>query len=208
MILVEQLSTRSFSLLSYLLCDRDSGECIIVDPPLDIARRINPGEVNIKAVINTHIHPDHTLGNRSLSAWLPILAHRDEDRWFLKGYNTFFTMLLSRHVQPRISFSLDEGTRIALGGTTIEVLHTPGHSPGSICLSWEGNLVSGDTVFAEGIGRTDIPGGSMEKLKESMKRIMHMKDDTVIWPGHSYGGKTRSTVRDVTPFLSWALENL
>jgi glyoxylase-like metal-dependent hydrolase (beta-lactamase superfamily II) len=86
-------------------------------------------------------------------------------------------------------------------------MHTPGHSPGSICLSWEGNLLTGDTVFAEGIGRTDIPGGSMPRMKESITRIMALPDGTIIWPGHSYGGRYRAALGDIRPFLRGVVEN-
>jgi len=95
-----------------------------------------------------------------------------------------------------------------VGDNLIKVLHTPGHSPGSICLYWDGNLISGDLVFAEGIGRTDIPGGSMSLLKKSIRDIMTLPGDTIIWPGHSYGGIRRETIYGVTPFLKKVVTQL
>jgi glyoxylase-like metal-dependent hydrolase (beta-lactamase superfamily II) len=164
--------------------------------------------LKIQAVINTHIHPDHTMGNRDLANMAPVLAHPAENTWYLRFYNTLFTFLLTGRIQPRISFTLSEKARISLGDTNIEVLHTPGHSPGSICLYWGENLISGDTVFAEGIGRTDIPGGNMADLKKSISRIMDLPDRTVIWPGHSYGNKMRATLAEIKPSLSWVITNL
>jgi hydroxyacylglutathione hydrolase len=208
MLIVEQLTTHSFSLLSYIIRDEGSAECLIIDPPRDITSRIDLETFRIKAVINTHIHPDHTLGNRSLADMAPILAHHMENTLLLRCYNAVFTFLLSGRIQPKISFTLSEKTNLVLGEKAIEVLHTPGHSPGSICLYWKGNLISGDTVFVEGIGRTDIPGGSMALLKRSITRIMDLPGETVIWPGHSYGGAKRATITEATPFLRWVLNNL
>jgi glyoxylase-like metal-dependent hydrolase (beta-lactamase superfamily II) len=164
--------------------------------------------LRIKAVINTHIHPDHTMGNRDLAKMAPVLAHPAENIWFLRFYNTLFTFLLTGRIQPRISFTLSENARIILGDTSIEVLHTPGHSPGSICLYWGGNLISGDTVFADGIGRTDLPGGSMAHLKKSITRIMDLPEDTLIWPGHSYGNKMKATLAQIRPYLSWVITSM
>lgn len=208
MLRVEQLATERFSLLSYIIRDEASGECLIIDPGLYIIHESCLDHLAIKAVINTHIHPDHTMGNHSLSGRAGILAHPGENIWYLKLYNALLTAVFSGRMQPRISFTLSEKQPITLGDTAIEVLHTPGHSPGSICLYWEGNLISGDTVFAEGIGRTDLPGGSMRLLKQSISRILGLPDDTIIWPGHSYGSRCKAMLSEIRPFLSWVLTNL
>ena len=208
MLTVEQLITNSFSLLSYIIRDEERTECLIIDPPRDITSRIDLDTLRIKAVINTHIHPDHTLGNRSLAGMAPILAHPGENTLALRCYNAVFTFLLSGRIQPRISFVLSEENKVVLGNTSIEVLHTPGHSPGSICLYWDGNLIAGDTMFVEGIGRTDIPGGSMVHLKKSIAKIMDLPGETIIWPGHSYGGAYRTTISEATPFLKWVVNTL
>jgi glyoxylase-like metal-dependent hydrolase (beta-lactamase superfamily II) len=208
MLSIEQIVTNNFSLLSYIIHNESTHECLIIDPPQDIARRVDLDSLRIKTVINTHIHPDHTMGNRGLANMAPVLAHPGENTWFLRSYNTLFTFLLTGRFQPRISFTLSENARIILGDTDIEVLHTPGHSPGSICLYWDGNLISGDTIFAEGIGRTDIPGGNMAHLKKSITRIMDLPDNTLIWPGHSYGNKMKATLAQIRPFLSWVITSL
>jgi hydroxyacylglutathione hydrolase len=207
MLIIEQLATRNFSLLSYIIRDDMTNECLIIDPPANMASRVRLNDLNLKAVINTHIHPDHTLGNARLASRAPILAHPEENVWFLKGYNSFFSFAMTGRLQPKISFSLTEDSPLVLGDTSIRVIHTPGHSPGSICLYWQGNLIAGDTVFVQGVGRTDIPGGSSSLLKDSIRKIMHLPGDTMIWPGHSYGG-SRATLDQIRPMLEWVVKTL
>ena len=89
---------------------------------------------------------------------------------------------------PRLDFCLTDGQQLKLGGSAITVLHTPGHSPGSICLYWPGNLLSGDTLFAAGWGATHFPGGSAKAMRLSLQRLSELPGDTTVWPGHSYGG--------------------
>jgi hydroxyacylglutathione hydrolase len=186
MLSIEQVASKDFNLLSYVIHDEASGECLIIDPPRRIEHRTDIDSLRIKATINTHIHPDHTMGNKGLAEISPVLAHPDENTWFLRSYNTLFSFFLTGRIQPRISFTLSE----------------------NVCLYWEGNLISGDTVFAEGIGRTDIPGGSMAHLKKSITRIMGLPEDTLIWPGHSYGNKMKATLGDIRPYLSWVIRSL
>ncbi len=205
MLKIEQIDSSSFSLLSYVIFDEASHEGIIVDPPLYMYHYANLDLLKIRAVINTHIHPDHTMGNRSLSKMSPVLAHTRENTWYLRLYNSVLTAALTGKPQARISFSLKDKERIVLGENPIQVLHTPGHSPGSICLHWEGNLVSGDLVFAEGIGRTDLPGGSMAHLKKSIAIILGLGPETIIWPGHSYGNRKTAVLKEIKPFLSRVL---
>ncbi|HPI92741.1 MAG TPA: MBL fold metallo-hydrolase [Deltaproteobacteria bacterium] len=208
MLIVEQIATKSFSLLSYVIWDDESMECIVVDPPSDMLRRIDLTGMDLKVVINTHIHPDHTSGNRLFKDRAPILAHVGENTMALRLFNAVFSLFISFRTQPHISFSLSEGTNIVLGRHAITIMHTPGHSPGSICLSWDGNILTGDTVFAEGIGRTDIPGGSMACMKQSIGRIMTLPDETLIWPGHSYGNTYGATLGGIRPFLRWVVQHL
>lgn len=208
MLTVEQFETVSYSLLSYVVRDEDSRECVIIDPPPDIHRRMDLLNERITAVINTHTHPDHTLGNHWFRGRVPILAHTNEGSVSVRFFNAAFGLLMTGRFPSAITCSLTEGARIPLGRNALSVMHTPGHSPGSICLSWAGILISGDTVFAEGIGRTDIPGGSMAQLKKSIQRILSLPDETAIWPGHSYGSRRTATLGQVRRFLNWVVHNL
>ncbi len=116
MLSIEQIATQGFNLLSYIIRDEAIGEGIIIDPPHHITHRPGLEVMRIKAIINTHIHPDHTMGNRELADMAPVLAHPQENTWFLRFYNTLFTFVLTRRIQPRISFTLSENAHDHPGG--------------------------------------------------------------------------------------------
>lgn len=207
MLNIRQIAGPSFALLSYILTDSETGQCFIIDPPADIGSHVDIDTLNIKAVINTHIHPDHTMGNHLFSGKAPILAHTDEGGLFGRIVNSSLAAVFTARIPPKISFTLTEGQDLHLGKIPIRILHTPGHSPGSICLSWPGNLITGDTVFVQGIGRTDIPGGSLEAIRKSIERILAFPGDTIIRPGHSYGGKYHASLQEISPFLKQILQS-
>ncbi len=208
MLNIEQIASRSFALLSYIITDKDSGECFIIDPPSDMNARIDLNALKIKAVINTHIHPDHIMGNHLFAGKAPILAHADEGGLFQRFANSSMAAVFSSHLPPKISFTLTEESDLKLGGTEIKVIHTPGHSPGSLCLYWPGNLISGDTIFIQGIGRTDIPGGSTVKIKSSIERLLTLPGETIVWPGHSYGEKYSAPINTIRPMLNHIIRSI
>ncbi len=208
MLTVKQIATPSFALLSYVIQDSDTGECLIIDPCTDIRSHIRPYAMEIKAVINTHLHPDHTMGNHFFAGKVPIRAHRGDSGFIMRAMHSVLSSVYTTRIPPKISFDLEEGTTIPIGDTSIEVIHTPGHSPGSICLYWPGNLISGDTVFVGNIGRTDIPGGNALTLRESIKKILALPPDTKVWPGHYYMDKYSSTLAQESSFLNWVVEKM
>jgi hydroxyacylglutathione hydrolase len=208
MLEVKQISTAAFALLSYIIQDPLTKECLVIDPPSGIQPYIDSETMNIKAVINTHLHPDHTMGNSFFSGKVPIRAHPGERGFIMRAFNSVISTLYTAKIPPRISFDLEDQTTISLGDTSIMVLHTPGHSPGSICLYWPGNLICGDTVFVGNIGRTDIPGGNTQKLRESIRKIMTLPPDTIIWPGHHYMDSYTSTLSRESSFLTRVIDSI
>lgn len=207
MLAITPIETPGFALLSYVVREPLSQECLIIDPPRQIGAWIGNGE-RIKTVVNTHIHFDHTQGNPHFRGRNRVLAHRAENSILMRAVNTGFTLLTSGRIQPPIDFTLNDGDRIMLGDVPLTVLHTPGHSPGSICLYWPGNLIAGDTIFAGGIGRTDIPLGNSAALKRSISRLMELPEDTLVWPGHNYGTTYPVTMQANRRALVWALNTL
>jgi hydroxyacylglutathione hydrolase len=208
MLEVKQIATAAFELLSYIIRDPLTGESLVIDPPSGIKSHIDSQTMNIKAVINTHLHPDHTLGNSFFGGKVPIRVHPGDSGFIMRAFNSVFSTLSTAKFPPRISFDLEDKSTILLGDTSIVVMHTPGHSPGSICLYWPGNLISGDTIFVGNIGRTDIPGGNPQKLQESIQKIMTLPPDTVIWPGHHYMDTFTSTLSRESSFLNRVMDIL
>jgi glyoxylase-like metal-dependent hydrolase (beta-lactamase superfamily II) len=162
----------------YVVGDKDSGEAAVIDPGLDteseaqhILDEIERNGLRIKYIINTHGHPDHNGGNQTLrnNSHAPILIH-DADASMLNG--------------PPADRRLSEGDTIEIGNLKLRVIHTPGHSPGSIALLAEDYVFSGDTLFAGSIGRYDLPGASLNELVNSLKKLLTLPDHVKVCPGH------------------------
>ena len=205
---LKQIATKRFTLLSYIICEPKSREAIIVDPPAEIQRMANINDIRIKAVINTHTHPDHTLGNSYFKKRAPIMTHPGDNRLYLNAIKSAITLLLTAKIPPKTDILLSDDDEIILGDTNIRVIHTPGHSPGSICLYWPGNIITGDTIFVGGIGRTDVPFGDAHAMKKSIERILALPDETFLWPGHYYYNRYSSTLGENKGFLKGVLDSL
>ncbi len=144
---------------------------------------INSGE--IRYLVNTHCHPDHFEGSLSfIGKNIPICMHEDEISFYNTQGPKFFQMFGMQFPVVDFQVSMKEGPW-KIGGTDLEVYHTPGHSPGSVCIYWKEKktLVCGDLVFEQSVGRVDFPGGDGKKLIESIKKISRL-DVEVLLPGH------------------------
>jgi glyoxylase-like metal-dependent hydrolase (beta-lactamase superfamily II) len=185
----------------YLIGDRESGEALIVDPAYDIAGLLSVLEqdgMRCTGALATHYHPDHvggTMGGFSIpgvddllaAASVPIHVQDDEAEWVLRVTNLSDGDLV-RH---------QSGDTVMVGEIPIELIHTPGHTPGSQCFLVDGCLVSGDTLFLEGCGRTDLPGGDPAALYDSLNhKLSKVPDDAVLFPGHLYSPEPSATMAD------------
>ena len=179
-----------FSSNCYLLFD-DAEQCAIaVDPsiPFDEVKSELPKSLSIEAILLTHAHADHVL---FLDDWrkktgAPVLIGKgDGDALSDPDRNCALYLGLGAARYGTADRLLSEGEQIALGDERLTVLSTPGHSPGSICISCKGDLISGDTLFAYGgVGRTDFIGGSAPTLAASLRRLLSLPGNTVVYPGH------------------------
>ena len=173
----------------YIVSDEKSREAMVVDPgdePEKIAAAIDAKKLNIGFIVCTHAHFDHMGGVSALKekTGAQIVLHKD-DLEIYRGSGKHARSWGHEITQPPEPDRLvKEGDVLSLGELSFEVLSTPGHSPGGICLFGEGVLISGDTVFAGSVGRTDLHGGDMESLKSSFARIMSLLPETAILPGH------------------------
>jgi len=177
----------------YILgCDKTK-EAAIIDPGADaglIKAEILKAGVEAKLIINTHGHADHISSNKDFN--LPIYIHRlDAD--FLKDPNKNMSAFFGFHItSPDAGRLLEGGEKIKLGDLALEIIHTPGHTPGGICIIvWAARRVAhtvvftGDTLFKDGVGRTDLPGSSEKDLFNSINnKLMVLDDDIPIYPGH------------------------
>ena len=191
----------------YLAFCEESRESVIIDPgaePDKIIKMIADLELKPTLVLNTHGHVDHIGANLDMvqKYEIPLAIHQADEPMLQAEEMTEIGLLLGAKKSPSPGRLLEEGERISFGHVSLRVIHTPGHSPGSVSLSGDGVLFSGDTLFNDGVGRTDLPGGSWKDLVSSIKeKILILSGDTIVLPGHgpwtTIGQEARSN-----PFLS------
>jgi hydroxyacylglutathione hydrolase len=190
----------SLEVLTYLVACPESREALLVDPggpAPTLAAQLDQKSWQVRWIVNTHGHADHIAGNDFWAAHTgaPIVMHRLDWEFYRRPEMQAQARAEGFPPLSRVDLPVEDGHLLPLGGWQARVLHTPGHTPGAICLSFPGHLFTGDTLFVEAAGRTDLPGGSLDQLIQSLQeKIMPLPDDTRIWPGHDYGGQTFSTL--------------
>ncbi|MFH1189170.1 MAG: MBL fold metallo-hydrolase [Candidatus Omnitrophota bacterium] len=184
--ILEALPVGSVSANCYILGCANTKEAAIIDPGGEadlIKERISALGLKPLYVINTHGHGDHIGANSKMG--LPILIHAADAQYLMNPLKNMSGMIGAPVSSPPASRLLEDGETIEVGELTLEVMHTPGHTPGSICLKCDDIIFTGDTLFAEGVGRTDLPGGVEYKLIKSIReRLFTLPDDTKVYPGH------------------------
>jgi glyoxylase-like metal-dependent hydrolase (beta-lactamase superfamily II) len=188
----------------YLIGDRETGDAIAIDPaygPGELVDILAADGMQLSGVLITHYHPDHVggdLGGWSIAGVAELLAlpdvnaklhvHADEARG-VKRVTGCSDSDLALHAS---------GDIVEVGSIPITLIHTPGHTPGSQCFFVDGKLVSGDTLFLDSCGRTDLPGGDPEALYDSLtQKLSIVPDDTVLYPGHMYSPESHAEMGEV-----------
>ena len=186
----------------YILGDAQTKEAVIIDPGADsvsIKRMITKHRLHPKCIINTHGHADHIGANPDFH--LPIWIHSQDADFLTDPAKNLSKTYLQPFVSTRASHLLEDSELLKIGDIDLQVIHTPGHTPGSICLKCGDILLTGDTLFCEGVGRTDFPYGSEDDLFKSIKeKIMVLDGKTKIFPGHG-PPSTIEHERENNPFL-------
>ena len=206
-----QMLVGQMSVFAYIVGCEQTGEAVVIDPAGnedDIVAKAGQEGLKIKKILNTHGHGDHACGNKRLKdlTGAELLVHEADHGLLTSNHSAQFISSLGCEPTPAADAGFKHGDKITVGSeVSLEVIHTPGHTQGSCCFLAQGNLFTGDTLFVGAVGRTDLPGGSWEKLKRSIHdRILTLPDDTIIWPGHNYGPSPKSTValeRSGNPYL-------
>ena len=189
----------------YAIGDQETGEAVLVDPayaPGELIGMVEADGLAVTGVLATHYHPDHVGGEmmgHSIAGIeellevidVPIHVQTEEVPWVERR-----TGVGSSHLSAHSS-----SDKVMVGAVAIELIHTPGHTPGSQCFLVDGRLVSGDTLFLEGCGRTDLPGSDPEEMYRTLQqRLMRISDDTVVFPGHLYSPESSAPMADVRKF--------
>jgi glyoxylase-like metal-dependent hydrolase (beta-lactamase superfamily II) len=190
----------------YILGDEKTKEAVVIDPGEEfeaIDEQLKASALKVKYIVLTHGHFDHTgaLARLRESTGAQILIH-EEDASMLSSSGQAQPFLMDSGAEPcAADRKLKEGDKIRFGETTLEVLHTPGHTPGGISLVTDKMIFTGDTLFCGSVGRTDLAGGSFSKLIDSIKgKLLTKGDDYLIYPGHGPASRIEEE-RKQNPFL-------
>jgi len=174
----------------YFIWDDDSKKGFVVDPGAaeqKIIDFIHENQLKIDKILLTHGHSDHIAGADMLreATGAKVYIHRLDANYMTEAAKNLSGMTGQALILKPADVLLDDGDEIeALDGLTLKVLHTPGHTPGSICFVGDGFILSGDTLFKGSIGRTDFPGGSYEDMLKSIEKLKQCKDTLLVLPGH------------------------
>jgi glyoxylase-like metal-dependent hydrolase (beta-lactamase superfamily II) len=196
---IKQMEVGQFSVFAYLVGSEATGEALVIDPAAEgesLVREAEKNRLRIKYIVNTHSHIDHVMGNKKMKdlTGAQIVIHTAEAPYLAHQPAQLMSMF---HAEPSppADITVKEGDLITIGDISLKVLHTPGHSPGAICLYVDGVVFTGDTLFVGGVGRTDLEGGSWETLVSSIRdKLFSLPDSTVVLPGHNYGEASKSTI--------------
>ncbi len=188
------------SVFSYLIGDEKAGVGVLIDPAFETKRIleiVEKNKVKVLYIINTHGHPDHIAGNAEIkdATGAKICMHKEDADLPESFHQKMVSRFVGGKTTPKPDILLKHGDILSVGENDLFVIHTPGHTKGSICLYIKGNLFTGDTLFVGSEGRTDLPAGSPEDMLNTLhKKLFKLPGNTRVWPGHNYGLSEFSTI--------------
>jgi len=214
-LIVNAVKVGPLEVICYIVGCRATREGLLIDPAAPdpaVQAIIDRHQLTIRWLVNTHGHPDHTAGNDfwARATGAPTVIHAAD--WEFFSTPALQQAAVAEGFPPltRIDRLVQDGDLLPLGNLEFRVIHTPGHTPGSICLYTPGHLFTGDTLFIDDAGRTDLPGGSLPTLVASIQtKLLPLPDETIIWPGHDYGDTPTATLgeqKQSNPYITDFLE--
>ncbi len=209
MLMTKMFTVGALSTNSFVVNCQETLQAAVIDPGLVsrseigvISSYIIENGLELKFIVNTHGHPDHTCGNKAVKDrfHVPICIHQADA--YMLGETGLETARYFGYdcVSPPADIILGDGNYVKFGNVALRVLHTPGHSFGSIVLLGETEVFTGDTLFAGSIGRTDFPGSSEGEMWTSLRKLVKLPDDFAVYPGHGLAS-TMGEEKRVNPFL-------
>lgn len=195
----------------YAIGDRTTGECVLVDPaydPAGLVELVGADGMTVTGALASHYHADHVGGSifgHSIAGIAdllgavdcPVHVNADEVEWVRRSTGVGADQLVGHA----------SGDVVRVGEVAIELVHTPGHTPGSQCFLVDGRLVSGDTLFLDGCGRTDLPGSDPALMVASLRRLSRVPDDVVLFPGHRYSAAANAPM-GVVKANNWVFDQV
>ncbi|MDD3149296.1 MAG: MBL fold metallo-hydrolase [Candidatus Gastranaerophilales bacterium] len=188
--IIKTIKVGSLSVNNYIIIDEETKNAVIIDAGGDyeaIKQILEQYSVNLKFILNTHGHFDHISGDYELQ-------EKEGVQMFIHKNDEYLVEMLQSHLKmyempmvktPKINKFVQDEETLNVANMTFKVIHTPGHTPGGVCYLIENVLFAGDTLFAHSVGRTDLPKGSYEQLKTSIKtKLFTLDDGIIVYPGH------------------------
>jgi len=205
-LIIKKLEVGPIMANCFILGCESTKEAVVIDPGDDADRilmELSKAGLIVKYLINTHGHFDHVGANKRMKevTGAQLAIHPDDEPMLAELSRSALMFGLSAQNSPPADILLKNGDEISFGDITLQVMHTPGHSKGGICLYTKGHLFAGDTLFAGSIGRTDLPGGDYDTLISSIKeKLLGLDEDTIVYTGHG-PETTIGNEKRMNPFL-------
>ncbi|OPJ56775.1 MBL fold metallo-hydrolase [Alkalithermobacter paradoxus] len=199
--IIKKIVAGIYGVNCYIIGDNETKKCAVIDPGgnhKEILDEIDKSELDLEYIILTHGHGDHIGAVKELkdSTDAKILAHKEE-KYILNNKEFNLTSIMScEDVEIEADIYLNDKDKIGVGNLELEIIHTPGHTPGCICIKVGDVIFTGDTLFAGSIGRTDLEGGDYNTILNSLDKLAKLQDDLTVFPGH--GPATRIGIEKVT----------